>query len=324
MKKAFTLIELLVVIAIIAILAAILFPVFAQAKEAAKKTATLTHYKQTGTASAIYLSDSDDIYPLSFGPNTVGFSWRMGSYHATPKDSNTAANRHLEPRRTEEEVFVINAMNPYMKNFGMLEAAGMPLVTVGTANPAGPKPAPINVSYNGMLHAYSGTAVAQVAKLPMFWGGMMKQNLTGMSLSQPQLNCPVVGTTAIPDCRFNPGASPQAGGPTDYGYNWYLVGNLSNFSAWMYSKGNPVIYADTHAKMQIWNGPLWPAVARNVDVNPFSSFDGAVGSPQGSPYWMTDCVAPGSAAGSMIYYPGFFRPDSEFNYDTSNSCDYGS
>ena len=42
MKKAFTLIELLVVIAIIAILAAILFPVFAQAKEAAKKTATLS------------------------------------------------------------------------------------------------------------------------------------------------------------------------------------------------------------------------------------------------------------------------------------------
>jgi prepilin-type N-terminal cleavage/methylation domain-containing protein/prepilin-type processing-associated H-X9-DG protein len=62
MKKAFTLIELLVVIAIIAILAAILFPVFAQAKEAAKKTADLSNVKQMGTSQAIYLSDVDDVY----------------------------------------------------------------------------------------------------------------------------------------------------------------------------------------------------------------------------------------------------------------------
>ncbi len=57
LKRAFTLIELLVVIAIIAILAAILFPVFAQAKEAAKKTASLSNCKQVGTAINIYLAD---------------------------------------------------------------------------------------------------------------------------------------------------------------------------------------------------------------------------------------------------------------------------
>jgi len=60
MKKAFTLIELLVVIAIIAILAAILFPVFAQAKLAAKKTADLSNLKQTGLASIMYGNDYDD------------------------------------------------------------------------------------------------------------------------------------------------------------------------------------------------------------------------------------------------------------------------
>jgi len=63
MKRAFTLIELLVVIAIIAILAAILFPVFAQAKLAAKKTTTLSNIKQVGTSMFLYTADYDDVYP---------------------------------------------------------------------------------------------------------------------------------------------------------------------------------------------------------------------------------------------------------------------
>ena len=62
-RKAFTLIELLVVIAIIAILAAILFPVFASAKESAKKSATLSQFKQIGTALQMYATDYDDGFP---------------------------------------------------------------------------------------------------------------------------------------------------------------------------------------------------------------------------------------------------------------------
>ena len=63
MKKAFTLIELLVVIAIIAILAAILFPVFAQAKLAAKKTVAISNQKQIGLSILMYSNDYDDVYP---------------------------------------------------------------------------------------------------------------------------------------------------------------------------------------------------------------------------------------------------------------------
>lgn len=66
MRRAFTLIELLVVIAIIAILAAILFPVFAQAKEAAKKTQSLSNTKQIGTGMHLYIADYDDVTPSTF------------------------------------------------------------------------------------------------------------------------------------------------------------------------------------------------------------------------------------------------------------------
>lgn len=64
-RKGFTLIELLVVIAIIAILAAILFPVFAQAKAAAKKTACLSNLKQSGLAVLMYNTDYDGTFAQS-------------------------------------------------------------------------------------------------------------------------------------------------------------------------------------------------------------------------------------------------------------------
>ena len=62
---AFTLIELLVVIAIIATLAAILFPVFAQAREKARQTACLSNLKQAGTAIQMYVQDCDETFPIS-------------------------------------------------------------------------------------------------------------------------------------------------------------------------------------------------------------------------------------------------------------------
>src|SRR5438270_13311006 len=62
-QRAFTLIELLVVIAIIAILAAILFPVFAQAREAARQTTCLSNLKQLGTGLTMYAQDHDETLP---------------------------------------------------------------------------------------------------------------------------------------------------------------------------------------------------------------------------------------------------------------------
>jgi len=80
LKRAFTLIELLVVIAIIAILAAILFPVFAQAKEQAKRTACLSNTKQAGLALLMYVNDSDDVTPTVeeyFAPYGIVDYWQL-------------------------------------------------------------------------------------------------------------------------------------------------------------------------------------------------------------------------------------------------------
>ncbi len=80
-KRGFTLIELLVVIAIIAILAAILFPVFAQAKNAAKKAGSMSNMKQIGLALRFYWDDWDGMsikdtdWSFPSGPVYIPFTW---------------------------------------------------------------------------------------------------------------------------------------------------------------------------------------------------------------------------------------------------------
>ena len=100
-RQAFTLIELLVVIAIIAILAAILFPVFAQAKAAAKKTNSLSNQKQIGIGSQLYASDYDDMLPETgwAGPCSLPVApWTSGNDNYSGVQGFTVAQR------------------PYMKN----------------------------------------------------------------------------------------------------------------------------------------------------------------------------------------------------------------
>ncbi len=76
-SRGFTLIELLVVIAIIAILAAILFPVFAKAREKARQTSCLSNIKQLATAALMYAQDYDEVLPQEYmySPYPTNLFW---------------------------------------------------------------------------------------------------------------------------------------------------------------------------------------------------------------------------------------------------------
>jgi len=105
-RKGFTLIELLVVIAIIAILAAMLFPVFARARESARKIQCLSNVKNIAMGIQLYLTDYDALFPFEHNQDAVNIWVHGGNCSTTDATRNaTCANPYLrEPVILDEYI----------------------------------------------------------------------------------------------------------------------------------------------------------------------------------------------------------------------------
>jgi prepilin-type N-terminal cleavage/methylation domain-containing protein/prepilin-type processing-associated H-X9-DG protein len=200
----FTLIELLVVIAIIAILAAILFPVFARAREAARRTACLNNQKQIATGVMMYAQDYDETMPL----NGAGMGYNTGywvcDYASSPEPS------------------WIMGTAPYIKNRNVWicpSARVWPGAAVSP--PIAPTPdSDTNYFYNGQAHAKALGAVDRPADSILFSEYRDRFGCTG-SRPTPTVICPDNGA----QCPFMNFWGVNHGGQAaeERGGNWAYV-----------------------------------------------------------------------------------------------------
>jgi len=114
----FTLIELLVVIAIIAILAAILFPVFARAREQARSISCLSNVKQMGLGSLMYVQDYDETWPVPNTPAMRAYGDAWGELYA-----GHAAQGSQNQVDYVKQFSIMAQFNPYIKNQKIWECA---------------------------------------------------------------------------------------------------------------------------------------------------------------------------------------------------------
>lgn len=299
MKRGFTLIELLVVIAIIAILAAILFPVFSQAKVAAQKTSTLSNIKQIGTASQIYIADYNDQFPLAtiyFGgtapqnllawPYPAG--WIPGWSGGTPLVLNA------------ESVYWVNAMSAYKRNTEITAAAGVADRTLASdAAVTNPNRAPgrLAITYNSLMQQLSSSQIDNPSLVPAFSTGRGRINQVGRGFHQPAMQC--LGGTSASSCRFQPGGS------TAYSFTqwtWGFAGDPVQ-AADVYTNQILVSRADTSTRsFRISNNTTNP----NTNIlEPWSVYDA-----QGGPVGIRLCNTTATLELSD-WHPCFFRPDQD-------------
>jgi prepilin-type N-terminal cleavage/methylation domain-containing protein len=229
-KRAFTLIELLVVIAIIAILAAILFPVFAKAKEAAKKTAALSNVKQNATAVLMYNNDYD------------------GSFAMVAYMENGNGNI---PGTGNRVVSVFDAIIPYTKNKEIFLSPGDPKAIYWSDTPQ---------TTTSILGSLSGGAWVSVADIryasfaPNFRLFEDTAVLAPFGAQHPVRNESSlpdhVNTTMFYDARYNKAGVLNADAPLGSPYRTpALPFSRFNFpGTGRYSETFVVNFADGHAK----------------------------------------------------------------------------
>ena len=157
--RAFTLIELLVVIAIIALLAAILIPVFAQAREKARAISCLSNGKQIGTALMMYLQDYDEKYPQEH-PATNNPAADDNNAQLEAEDYGSPFDKilpYVASKDSSKTQLFVCASDPDPHGKKLLDSSGNCL----SASPPAPPPGPLS-SY--LINAYYlfGVTMAQI------------------------------------------------------------------------------------------------------------------------------------------------------------------
>jgi prepilin-type N-terminal cleavage/methylation domain-containing protein len=300
MKRAFTLIELLVVIAIIAILAAILFPVFAQAKEAAKKTTAISGIKQYGTAAAIYNTDYDDLFPLGFGARPGIGTWGWNVTHPYPAGWFDDGIWGTPGRIDMANTHVMNSIQVYVKNLQLSEVAGGSTYQGNAPDFTATRkkaPAKQGVNYNGYLHGMSTGQVANPSMVPIFTTGMGLANMDGRVITNPALQCsrPANADLTPPPCTYSAQGSSNPDGVNAGAWFWTAGDNVK---AATYSGGIVTARTDTSAKFIKLSGP-----GSNTNIRePWASI-----KPNGAPNGIRLC----QLGPAVVVYACFYSPDQD-------------
>jgi len=193
LRRGFTLIELLVVIAIIAILAAILFPVFAQAREAARKATCQSNLKQIGTACAMYSQDFDEIMPGASDPGTNTYNAAQGTIYIQPP----TALANPSPSSPRFAMWS-NLVQPYIKNWQALRCPSSidtDLYGAATSSQFNPRYS-FSYTYNGILCFYPLAGIVAPASCVMVWEGIGNTAIIGGEQVNPAVKS--FGNAAAP------------------------------------------------------------------------------------------------------------------------------
>jgi len=277
-RSGFTLIELLVVIAIIAILAAILFPVFAQAREKARQTSCISNTKQMAIAFLMYSQDYDELMPLGSTQGENG-TWYWNFNLAVPWDWRPDISAG-DGRLTAAQNHWGNSTQSYVKNYGLLACpSGIETSVTSLQNEQNAKKpfARVTYTYNGLISQYAQAGIATPAALPLLWEGRGKAQNKGFALTNPALICSASGLNT--QCVYIPCGGTGNGSSS----TMFTIPQ----TIWVHNGGQNWVMCDSHAKFRRVGATLTPGDT-DAKVDPYTGYNSA-----GFPgyYWWDGCHA---------------------------------